>query len=225
MGTKQTTTGSNQSTLQFNPIAQGIYNQLVQGGGNVLSQYTNAPFSNPFYQMSAALGQKGAQQMGQNNMQALLQNMLTSGISGGAGAGFKQAQMAQLGRANQSMMSQANVSNVLAALQRQMAAAGTGLSFSPQLTGQKGTFSQTQQTSGLGTWLPQLAGGGLSAAMGFAGGGGMGGGGNFFPSVGGVSNPALGSISSIPGGMTSPGMALSGAPPGYTPSPYPSLNY
>jgi hypothetical protein len=166
MSTTNTTQGSNTSTLQFNPIAQGIYNQLIQGGGKVLGDYMNAPLSNPYYNLGAAQSQRGAQQAGQNNIAALGQNMLTSGISGQAGAGFKQAQLAQTGRANQAMSSQANVSNVLAALQRQMAAAGTGLSFSPQLTGQTGNFNQSQTQSGLGTWLPQLLSAAGGAAMG-----------------------------------------------------------
>lgn len=166
MSTKQQTQGSNSSQLQFNPIAQQMYNQLVSGGGNVLKGYINDPFGNAFYNLGAGQSQRGAQQAGANNMAALRQLMRTSGFGGQAGAGFSAAQQARTGRANSAMSSQANTSNVLAALQRQMMAAGTGLSFSPQLTGQTGNFSQTSQTSGLGTWLPQLMSGAISAGMG-----------------------------------------------------------
>lgn len=166
MSTTNTTTGSNASSLQFNPLAQNIYNQLVGGGGNILGQYMNNPFGNPFYQMGAAQSQKGAQAAGANNMAALGQNALVSGLTGQAGAGFLGAQKAQTGRANQAMSSQANVANVMNALNRQMSAAGTGLSFSPQLTGQSGQFSQQSMLSGLGTWLPQLMATGLGAATG-----------------------------------------------------------
>lgn len=171
MGTTNTTTGSNTSSLQFNPIAQGMYNQLIQGGGNVLSGYINNPFGNAAYQMGASQSQAGAQQAGNNNMQALNQSALTNGMTGQAGAGFMNAQRAQTGRANQAMSSQANIQNVLSALQRQMSAAGTGMSFSPQLTGQTGNFSQQSSMSGLGTWLPQLLGAAGSAALGAATGG------------------------------------------------------
>lgn len=165
MSTTQNVTGTNASNLQFNPLAQNIYNQLVGGGGNILGQYMNNPFGNPFYQMGAAQSQKGAQAAGANNMAALGQNALVSGLTGQAGAGFLGAQKAQTGRANQAMSSQANVSNVLSALQRQMSAAGTGLSFSPQLTGQSGSFSQKSYPSGLGTWLPQVLSGALGAGI------------------------------------------------------------
>lgn len=207
MGTTTSTTGSNVSNLQFNPIAQGVYNQLTSGAGNVLGGYINSPFSNAFYSMGAGQSQKGAQQAGANNMAALMQNMLTSGMGGQAGAGFKQAQLAQAGRAGSAMSSQANIQNVLSALQRQMSAAGTGLSYSPQLTGQTGSFQQQQTTGGLGTWLPQVMGaalGGLTGGLG-AGMGGLGsfGGG----SVGGVSDPALGSPSYM-------GMGMAGMSPG-----------
>lgn len=210
MGTSTNTSGSNQSNLQFNPIAQGVYNNLVQGGGNVLGGYMNNPFGNAFYQMGAGQSQKGAQQAGANNMAALNQNQLAQGLGGQAGQGYLSALRSQTGRANQSMMSQANISNVLAALQRQMTAAGTGLSFSPQLTGQTGSFKQQQTTGGLGTWLPQVAGGLLGAGMGAmtgglssALGGAMGGGGGGASAA--MSTP-------FAGGMGMPSSAFSGFP-------------
>lgn len=165
MSTKQTTTGSDTSTLSYNPAAQSIYNALISGGGNVLGNYINAPFSNAAYEMGAGQSQRGAQMAGGNMMRALSQNQLASGLGGQAGAGFLGAQRAQAGRAGSAMSSQANTSNVLAALQRQMMAAGTGMSFSPQLTGQKGQFSQQQIQSGSGTWLPQLISSGIGLAM------------------------------------------------------------
>lgn len=175
MSTTNTTSGSNQSSLQFNPAAQQQYNNLVTSGGNQLQGMINNPFGNALYSMGAAASQKGAAQQGQNNMGVLNQNQKTQGLGGQAGAGWLAAQKAMTGRANASMMSQANVSNVMNALQRQMAATGMGMSFAPQLTGQSGNFSQTQSTGGLGTWLPQVAGmalggltGGLSSGLGAA---------------------------------------------------------
>lgn len=198
MGTTNTTTGSNTSSLNFNPLAQQTYNNLVGSGGNVLQGYINNPFSNAMYTMGAGQSQAGAQAAGANNMAALNQNQLAMGLGGQAGQGFMAAQRAQTGRANQAMMSQANVSNVLSALQRQMAAAGTGMSFSPQLTGQSGNFSQQSTQGGLGSWLPQLLSGGLSAGMGLAGmmGGGLGSGAN----AASATSSALGGL----GGVMSP---------------------
>jgi hypothetical protein len=208
MGTTNTTTGSNQSTLQFNPQSQALYNQLTQGGGNVLSGFMNNPFGNANYRMGAAQSQAGAQAAGANNMGALNQAMLTGGLTGQAGAGFGAAQRAQTGRANQAMSSQANVSNVLSALQRQMTAAGTGLSFSPQLTGQSGNFQQQQSTGGLGTWLPQLLGGLGGAAMGMM---------NQGQQSGGAMTPGAGASSAsgaapFGGGFNMPSNSFSGFP-------------
>jgi len=168
MPTNSVTTGSNTSNLQFNPIAQQLYNSLITGGGNVLSGYMNNPFGNTAYTIGAAQSQAGAQAAGNNNMQALQQNMKTSGIGGKTGQGFSAAQTAQMGRANQSLSSQANVQNVLAALQRQMGAAGTGLSFSPQLTGQSGTFNQNGSLGGAGSYSPLFSAGlgGLLSGLG-----------------------------------------------------------
>lgn len=229
MATTNNTSGSNTSGLTFNPIAQGIYNNLIQGGGNILSGYQNSPFGNPAFTMGAAQSQAGAQQAGNNNMQALNQNALTNGLTGQAGAGFMAAQKAQTGRANQAMSSQANVQNIMQALSRQMSAAGTGLSFSPQLTGSTGNFSQQSTMSGLGTWLPQLLGAAGSAAL-----GGMKGSPSAAaaPSASGVPDfSGMSPYSSLTSGMSNPfmsGMAgmgssgLSGMMPGQMSSGMPS---
>jgi hypothetical protein len=172
MGTQQQTASSNQSNLQFNPLAQQSYNSLIGSGTGVLQGYMNNPFGNPTYQLGAAASQKGASQAGQNNMGMLQQLFKTNGMGGTAGQGFMAGQNAQMGRANQSMMSQANLGNIQSALSRQMAATGMGMSFSPQMTGQSGTSNSTQSTSGLGTWLPQLLGSAAGMAMGGFGGGG-----------------------------------------------------
>lgn len=163
MSTTQNTTGSNTSNLQFNPAAQTQYNNLVSQGGSQLSQMIQSPFSNPMYSFGAQQSAQAANQAGNNNMAALNQAQTTGGLSGQAGQGFAAAQKAQLGRANASMKSQAATGNVLNALQRQQTAIGTGLSFSPQLTGSSGTNQSSTSMSGLGTWLPQLLGTAISA--------------------------------------------------------------
>jgi hypothetical protein len=211
MSTKQTTTGSNQSTLQFNPAAQGIYNNLVKQGGSQLSDMIQNPFGNAMYSLGLGQSQKGAAQQGANNMGVLNQNQKAQGLNGQGGAGFMAAQRAMMGRSNASMMSGANTSNVFQALQRQMAATGMGMSFSPQLTGQKGSFNQTQETGGLGTWLPQLIGTAAGAAIGgltSGAGGAAGKGGTSIGSLGGLSS------SSAPGGGAFSGFGLGsqGAP-------------
>lgn len=213
MGTTTKTSGSNTSSLQFNPQAQSMYNSLISSGGKQLQGYINNPFGNAMYQMGAGQSQRAAQQAGANNMGALNQNQLVQGLGGNAGAGFMNAMRSQTGRSNASMTSQAATSNVLAALQRQMAATGMGMSFSPQLTGQSGSFNQTQSTGGLGTWLPQVMGaamGGLTGMSGFKSFASPTGG-----SVGGVSNSSLmtpnfagGAMAGVnPGSLAAPSMS------------------
>lgn len=202
MGTQQQTDSSNQSNLQFNPQSQQAYNSLISGGSNVLQGYINSPLTNPMYQLGSATAQRGAAQGGNNNMQALMQMMKTSGIGGQAGQGFMAGQQAQMGRANQSQMSQANLGNIQSAFGRQMAATGMGMSFTPQLTGQSGTSNSTQTTGGLGTWLPQLLGSAAGMAM-----GGLTGGASM--AAGGLPGGAAGSIGSA---MNLPSNAFQGFP-------------
>jgi hypothetical protein len=197
MGSQQQTTGSSNNTLNFNPIAQGIYNSLVGGGSSVLQGYMNNPLSNPTYRLGAAQAVKGAQQAGANNMGVLNQNQKVNGLTGNAGAGWLTSQRNQTGRANQSLVSNANIQNVQGAMNRQIGAAGTALSFNPQLTGSSGTSNQTTSTGGLGTWLPQLLSSGLGAGLGIAG---------MMGSSGGAGASPSGSSSSImPSGFNSIG--------------------
>jgi len=161
----------------------------------------NNPFGNAFYRLGAGQSQQAANQLGQQNMNAFNQNYLTSGFGGQAGAAFKAAQGAQIGRANQALRSQANIGNIMAALQRQLGATGMGLSYSPLMTGtnSSGTSNTTQTTSGTGTWLPQLIGAGLGAAtMGLGGLGGMAGGMSAFGagSGGAIANQGLSNFNS-----------------------------
>jgi hypothetical protein len=206
MSTKQNTNSNQSSTnaLQFNPGAEGIYNALTQGGGNVLQQYMNNPLNNPFYNLGRSQGQAGASAMGQQAMGVLGQNQKVSGLTGQAGAGWLGAQKAQTGRSNLSMMSQANLSNIMNAFNRQMGATGQAMSFSPQITGSSGTgtSNSTTTTSGTGTWLPQLLGAGLGMAT-----GNMGSLGSLFG--GGGSSPQA--PQSIP---SSGGSVFAGAPSG-----------
>lgn len=171
MGTQQTTNSNSNTGLNFNQTGLNAYNSLVGSGSNVLNQYMNNPFGNPMYQFGQAQTQAGAKQLGQQNMNTLMQNQKVSGLSGNAGAGWLGAQKAQTGRANQAMASQGNISNIMNALQRQMTATGMGMSFSPLATGQSSSGTQTSSTQGLGTWLPQLLGAGLGAASMFGTGG------------------------------------------------------
>src|SRR5579884_3358372 len=165
MSKKTTTTSNNQSSLQYDPGSLANYQKLTGGATNTLLGYMNNPMGNPLFNLGSQFAQRGAAQQGQNNINALTQNMLTSGLGGNAGAGFKMAQLAKMGRSNASMMSQANLGNIMNAFQRQLGAAGMGLSFNPLMTGTTSSGTETQKQSGLGTWLPQLLSTGMGMAM------------------------------------------------------------
>jgi len=165
MSTKTTTDQSSSSALNYDPSSLNLYKNLTKSGGNFLTGLINNPFGNPFYTMGLQQSVRGATQAGANNMNALTQRMKASGLSGQAGAGWLQAQGAQTGRANQSMLSQANIANVMNAMNRQMGATGMGMSYSPLMTGENSTGSSSTTKSGLGTWLPQLLGAGVSGLM------------------------------------------------------------
>lgn len=170
MSTKTETDSTSQNTIQYDPQAKGRYDALQGAGSNQLLDMINNPFGNPLYRMGLGQSVKGAQQGGANLMGALQSQMKTSGLSGQAGNAFQAAQQGKIGRATQSMVGQANIQNTLAAYQRMMQGTGMALAYNPLMTGEKGSSQSTETKSGLGTWLPQLAGAALGGLTGGFGG-------------------------------------------------------
>ena len=170
MSTKQTTqTNQNQQWAnQYDPASMKTYQQFLGSFAPYMTGQVNNPFGNPFYQFGLQQSMKGASQAGANNMGALAQLMRTSGFGGSAGQGFQAAQMGRIGRANSGMMANAKIQNVLGALTRQQGMAQSMMGYQPLVTGGNAQMQGTQTTStgGLGSWLPQVAGMGMSALMG-----------------------------------------------------------
>jgi hypothetical protein len=171
MSTKKTQDTKSSNALTFDPKSKALYDKLIGSSGDLLQSWMNNPFGNPLYKLGLGQSQRGAQAAGQQGMGALMNNMKISGITGRAGNAFQQAQVNKMGRTNLGLMSGANVGNVMNALQRQQQATAMGMSFQPLLTGETANSHSQEQTSGLGTWLPQLVGAGLQGAMGMATGG------------------------------------------------------
>jgi hypothetical protein len=148
---KQTTT-----TASYDPTAQNVYNQLNPAATAAAQQN----MTNPWQAMQGNLlqGQMNNQVFGQTqvNNQALVQSLIQRGINPNSPmftAMLNQAQRAS-GQART-----AGTSNLL--LQAQNLATGTAQAatmYQPLQTG--GT--STEQTSGLGTWLPQLGAAAIS---------------------------------------------------------------
>lgn len=138
----------------------------------MLSGYMNNPFGNPFFQTQQQLGTRQAQNLGGTQMSNILRNLSASGLGGGSSSPFAMEMLQNQGRANTGLQAQLGFLNpVQNALGMQQFAGGLASQYRPLQTGQ----NTTQSTGGLGTWLPQVAGMGLSALTGLPFGGGGGG--------------------------------------------------
>jgi len=166
MSTKTQTTTQN----QYDPTAMNTYQGLQGGLGSSISGYMNNPFSNPFFQTQQQMGNNQANLYGGTAMYNITRNMNLMGMGGGNNAAAMEMMNNQQ-RGNTNMRANLGFLNpVQNAFTAQQNAMGLASQYRPLQTG--GT--QTQTKSGLGTWLPQLAGGALSLATGgmFKGGGG-----------------------------------------------------
>jgi hypothetical protein len=167
MSTKKTTTTQN----AYDPTAMSAYQNQVSAGSSALLGEINDPYSNSAFQQQQQMQNlTNANQYGQAQ-QALGQRLQAGGIS--ANSPLYQQQLTQLSMQNQASQSQGYNNLLLNAANTRQSAINSAMSFQPLQTG--GT--QTQTTSGTGTWLPQVAGaalgvatGGLSTAAGAIGG-------------------------------------------------------
>lgn len=211
MGTKKQT----QQTAQFDPTSMSAFKSLTPAWAGQAQNFIQSPYSNPQFQFESQLGTRQAQNLGQTNINQLLQNQLTSGFGGGVQSPFMQEMLANQARANTGLQAQLGFINpTQMANQRQQYSMGLAQGYHPLQTGQK----QVESTSGLGTWLPQVAGMGLSALTGMPGlfGGGGGGGSTGAPSW---FNPGQSISAQNPGFFSGAYSAPSGygGTPGYIP--------
>jgi len=164
MPTKQQTTQQG----QFSPQGMQAYGSLIPAFSQAAQGYINQPFSNPFFQTQQQLGTTQAQNLGGTQMSNVMGNMAGQGF-GGTSQPFTSEMMQNQARANTGTQAQLGfLGPAQNALGLQQSAMGQAAGFSPLQTGQQ----TTQQMTGLGSWLPQLIGGGLSGAtlgMGAAG--------------------------------------------------------
>lgn len=192
------------------------------------------PFSSPFFNLNLQQQTKGASQVAGRNAQNALMNFSRSGIGGGSlGGGAMQSLLAGTGRYGSGLQYQGFMNAANQAQSDRWNAASLGSSmFQPLQTGGTSTSSgtQTQQTGGLGTWLPQVIGAGLGIATGggfgglgkMFGGGGAGGSGQYGTSswdpygAGGVTANSLMSVPMLAAG------GLGQLPPAAPSVPYPS---
>lgn len=231
MGTTHKTSQSN----QYDPTSMGVFKGLQPGLQSTLQGYMTNPFGNPFFQTQQQMGTRQAQNLGQTGMSNITRNLTASGFGGGSSSPFAMEMMQNQARANSGLQAQLGfLSPVQNALGMQQFATGLASQYRPLQTGQQ----TTEKTSGLGTWLPQVAGLGMSFLPGGQFGGMFGGGGGafsgagahpFMPSGGGLggwagSGPGLADLGgySTGGGMFGgQGYGFGGAGLGNMPPPPP----
>ena len=134
------------------------FSGLTSALGSALPGFMNNPFGTQQFKMGQQLGTSQANNMNQTATNGLVNNMIGSGMAGGASNPAATEMLQNQNRANTSNTANLGfIQPTQNALQMQQNAIGTAAGYKPLQTG--GT--NTQSTQGLGTWLPQLLGGGL----------------------------------------------------------------
>lgn len=158
MSTKTNTNTSN----QYNANGMSAYNSLIPQFASTTSALMSSPLNNSYFQNQLAMNQKSASQIGQRNISNIASNTRAGGgLLSGAGS-FQTAQLNNAMLSNSANQSGAFNSSLTNALSNRNFAMQSAEGFNPLQTG----ASTTQSKSGLGTWLPQVAGAALGAATG-----------------------------------------------------------
>jgi hypothetical protein len=205
MSTKQETktnvlTSGSQS-IQYDPASFQAYKGLQPLVANLLKEYMKDPLQATYFNQLIQQSNQQAGRLGQSMNQNLFQNQLAGGFSGNAQNAMQQSILASNQRAVSAFKQGSFTNSLLYAQQARERARRDAQSFRPLQTGTKTSSVQsgsgTTTTSGLGTWLPQVAGAAIGAAANYATGGASGAVGGGFTGTGQMtSNPA-----SWPGGF------------------------
>lgn len=139
------------------------YNSLIPSFASTTNALMNSPLNNSFFQNQLAQSQSSASQVNQRNIANTGSNLRASGgLLGGGAGGFQTASLNNAMLSNSTNSSNAFNSSLNGALQNRNFALQSAEGFNPLQTG----ANTTQSKSGLGTWLPQVAGAALGAATG-----------------------------------------------------------
>lgn len=158
MSTKTNTNTAN----QYNAGGMSAYNSLIPQMSSTISNMMSSPLNNSMFQNQLAQNQQSAAQIGQRNISNIASNTRAGGgLLSGAGS-FQTAQLNNAMLSNSANQSGAFNSSLNTALSNRNFAVQSAEGFNPLQTG----ANTTQTKSGLGTWLPQVAGAALGAATG-----------------------------------------------------------
>ncbi len=146
------------------------FNAFTNSGSSAIQSEINDPYSNMAFNTQLQMGNQAVQQQNNQGNQALLQRLQGSGIN--PSSPLYQSQLGMMQRSGMARQSGMYNNLLLNATQLRQQAIQQALGYKPLQTG----MTNVQSQSGLGTWLPQVAGMAMGAAtMGM--GGGFGGGG------------------------------------------------
>jgi len=192
---KKTTTKTEQKNV-FDPASKSAYDAYTSNIQQALLPLINDPFGGPLFNLWLQNMQKQTSQSQGRNARNIMQNAGQFSLNN-PGA-FQASQLARNSRGTSAMQQNALFNAFQMANQNRFNAMQLGQSFNPLLTGQNTT--SVQKTSGLGTWLPQVAG--IAASIGlapFTGGASLAGMGGF---LGGKGNGGM-AASTLPGSAAS----------------------
>lgn len=164
MSTKQQTQSSNQ--IQYSPTGTTAYNSLIPQSTSTLSDIQQNPLQSMFFQNLFGQAAKSIGTAGQAANKNIFGNLAASGMAGRSLPGYAASMLRANSRATSGQKAGAMTNLLNQAQALRYSAAGTGAAFQPLMTGSSG--NQTTTTSGLGTWLPQLAGaaiGGVTSGL------------------------------------------------------------
>lgn len=180
MSSKKKTDSTSTTSINYNQAGLNNYNAFQGTIANNLNQYATDPLKSTFFQQRQNMASNNnALQMQRNNF-ALFNNLNAGGFNGNAQP-FTLSQLAANSRALSAANSNSFMSNLLSSEQARQWATSQMQNFQPLQTGQTTNSSTTTKSSGVGTWLPQVAGAALGAFTGGLGssfGGMFGGGGS-----------------------------------------------
>lgn len=191
MSTQNTTTTSS----SFDPFSMGVFQGFQPMIGSTMAGYVNNPYSNAGFNQQLARNQQQLGYSQQAQQQAMMQRAQAMGINPSSPLYFQQLNQMQRGFQGQSADAINNL--ILQANQLRYGATQSMMGYRPLQTGQ----TQTKTQSGLGSWLPQLAGTALGT-VGMAATSGMSGlGSSFFGSnnFGGGPGGSYGGSYGLPG--------------------------
>jgi hypothetical protein len=161
MSTKTNTSTTN----TYNQAGMNAYNSMIPGMSSTINSLMNSPLNNSMFSNQLAQAQGSASQVNQRNIGNTMNNLKTGGGLIGQAGGYSTAALNTAMLSGSTNSSNAFNSTLNSALSNRNYALGAAENFSPLQTG----ANTTQTKSGLGTWLPQVAGaalGGLTGGLG-----------------------------------------------------------